>query len=157
MHIIGNVKAISFETRIGRNISCTICYKISQFNRNQFLSIERKYTHATKRTNPSGIYNCHGMIFASRRCFIADTQDILNILDDDNYQQIDRMDALPGDIIVYYSYGDAEHSGIVIEKPTPPLYVPYIVSKWSSHAEFIHPANHCPYNLSDIRYYRIYE
>ena len=124
MYIIGNEKVISFQTREERNISCTICNEISQFNRRQLLEVEKDWPRAIKRTKPSGIYNCHGMIFASRRCSILDTQDVLNILEvDDNYQEIvDIKKTLPGDIVIYYADGDVQHSGMVIEKPKPDLF-----------------------------------
>ena len=126
-------------------------------NRNYFRSIELEYRNAIRRTNPSGLYNCHGMTFANRRCFIEDPKNISVILNDDEYQKIDQKDVLPGDIIIYFAEGDAQHSGIVVDKPKEPLYIPMVVSKWASHAEFIHYANYCPYDCSNIKYFRIFE
>jgi len=153
-----NEQSIVLQTRKGTNISNYQSKEISQFNRNLFEKIEHDYPEAFKRTKPTGLYNCHGMTFASRRCFIENSEEILVILKDDDYIEVEYKKVLPGDIVLYFSKdGDVEHSGIVIEKPEPPLYIPKIVSKWATHAEFIHYANNCPYEKSNIKYFRIIE
>lgn len=157
MYTIDSQRSIILQTREGTNISNFQCSEISQTNRNYFDLIESKYHNAKKRSNPSGIYNCHGMTFANRRCFIENPREILTILKDDNYIEIDKNNVLPGDIALYFSNGDVEHSGIVIEEPKAPLYIPLIFSKWSCHAEFIHYVNDCPYDPSNIKYFRILE
>lgn len=157
MFILGSEKSISLQTRKGTNINNFQSTELSQMNRNYLDSIESKYKKAIKRTKPSGLYNCHGMQFASSRCFIEDPKEIMVILEDDEYREINQQDVLPGDIIIYFSEGDAEHSGIVVERPEAPLYIPLIVSKWCCHAEFIHYANHCPYDCTNLKYFRILE
>lgn len=157
MFIVGSEKSIILQTRMGTNIDNFQCREISQANKNYFEIIESKYRRAIKRTNPSGLYNCHGMAFANRRCFIEDPSQILVILKDDEYKEINQKNVLPGDIIIYFSEGDAEHSGIVVSQPKKPLYIPIVVSKWSSHAEFIHYANDCPYDCTNIKYFRVFE
>ena len=151
-------QSIILQTRKGTNITNYQSREISQFNKNYFNKIENDYPNALKRTKPSGLYNCHGMTFASRRCFIENSEQIFLILSDDDYIEIDHKNVLPGDIVLYFSKdGDIEHSGIVIEKPEPPFYIPKIVSKWATHAEFIHYANDCPYEKTNIKYFRIVE
>jgi len=157
MHIFGREESIILQTRKRTNITNFQSKEISQVNRNYFNKIEKKHPRAEKRSNPSGLYNCHGMVFASKRCFIENPSDILIILSDDEYKEISIDQVLPGDVVIYFSGGDVEHSGIVIEKPKPPLYVPRVISKWACHAEFIHYFNDCPYDCSEVRYYRIFE
>ncbi|MBI5662549.1 MAG: hypothetical protein HZC46_10430 [Ignavibacterium album] len=157
MSLLNTDKKIILQTRKGNNISNFQNPEISEFNKNYFAKIESQYKNAKKRSEPTGLYNCHGMTFASRRCFIEDPNEILMILKEDDYCEINYKDVLPGDIIVYFSNGDVEHSGVVVEEPKKPLYVPLIFSKWSVHSEFIHFANDCPYDKTNIKYYRIFK
>lgn len=157
MSLLNIDKSIIIQTRKGNNIDNFQNPEISEFNRNHFKITEEKYKKAIKRTEPTGLYNCHGLTFANRRCFIEKPDQVLMILKDDEYKEIECKEVLPGDIVIYHSEGDVEHSGIVIEKPTPPMYVPLIFSKWSCHSEFIHYANDCPYDKSNIKYYRIFK
>lgn len=110
------------------------------------------YPQAILRGPPSGFYNCHGLVFASRRTCIH-PDDIGRILEEDNYQDIDVQRVLPGDVVLYEKpNGDIEHSGIVISKPS--LTIPWVVSKWGSGGEFVHPALSCPYNREITLLYR---
>jgi len=79
------------------------------------------------------------------------------ILRDDGYERIlNESDVLPGDVVVYYENGKAEHSGIVVEAPTnTELGIPRVVSKWAKAHEVVHWANQCPYSLANICFYRI--
>lgn len=102
------------------------------------------------------IYNCHGLTFASRRTQIDDTGEIKKIILQDKYREVKRLaEVLVGDIAVYHTEDrDIDHSGIVVEKGTAPLYIPWVLSKWGFCREVVHLANHCPYDLSDVKYYR---
>ena len=116
--------------------------------------IRARYPHATRRSAPSGFYNCHGLVFASRRTRIF-PEDIQRILKEDGYLQVGEEEVLAGDVVLYVKPdGDIEHSGIVIRKPE--LKVPWVVSKWGDGEEFVHAALNCPYN-EDITflYYRV--
>jgi hypothetical protein len=155
MSILDIDKSIIIQTRKGNNIQNFQNPEISVTNQNQFNRIETKYEKATRRTEPTGLYNCHGFTFASKRCFVEQADQISMILEDDEYQEVELKKVLPGDIVIYFSDGDAEHSGIVIGKSEPPFYVPLVISKWSCHSEFIHYANYCPYDCSNIKYFRI--
>lgn len=157
MSLLDINKSIVIQTRKGNDINNFQNPEISIFNKNQFTAIENKYKYAKKRTEPTGLYNCHGLTFANKRCFVDEPDQVLMILNDDEYKEVDIKAVLPGDIIIYFSDGDVEHSGVVIEEPISPLYVPKVVSKWSCHAEFIHFANDCPYDKSNIKYYRIFK
>lgn len=155
MSLLNTNKSIVIQTRKGNDIQNFQNPEISEFNKNYFQQIESQYRNAIKRSEPTGLYNCHGLTFANRRCFIENTKQVIMILADDDYVEVNYRNALPGDIIVYYSDGDVEHSGIVIEKSEAPTFVPKIFSKWSCHSEFIHYANYCPYDKCNIKYYRI--
>ena len=121
----------------------------------KFLSFNQKYPNAILRSPNSGIYNCHGLVFGARRTEINDSNEVSKILNEDDYVEIEKTEVLPGDVIIYYNLGDAEHSGIVLEYGFAPFFIHKIVSKWGQLEEYIHPANQCPYNFSDVKYYRI--
>lgn len=113
---------------------------------------KRKYSSSRHRpVAPSRKYNCHGLTFASRRTWIWAPEEIAKILRDDEYEQVALEDVLPGDVVVYFTNGDAEHSGVVVGLQI----VPIILSKWGAAHEVIHRVNECPYNASQISYFRV--
>lgn len=115
-----------------------------------------KFPNARQRVGNTDMYNCHGMVFASRRTNIDDPNEVQKIIIQDKYIQIDVREVLPGDIIIYFSDdGDAEHSGVVISEPESLFNIPFVISKWGQLEEYIHPANQCPYNFANAKYYRI--
>jgi hypothetical protein len=123
----------------------------------QVKDIEKKWGEViTPRSGPTPIYNCHGLVFASRRTGIFDNSSIRQIFEDDRYREIKKEDALPGDIVIYFNKGDIEHSAIIINAPSESLLkIPLVYSKWGKYSEVIHLQNQCPYNLSEIKYYRV--
>jgi hypothetical protein len=122
----------------------------------EFIGFPRKFPRAIMRSENTDQYNCHGLVFASRRTNIDDPNEVKKILDKDKYMEIEPHNVLPGDIIIYYTEdGDAEHSGIVISKPDPDFNIPKIISKWGQLEEYIHMANDCKYDFSNIKYYRL--
>ena len=62
-------------------------------------------------TEPTRKYNCHGLTFGSRRTWISKASEIAKLLQEDDYELVDLNQILPGDIVVYFQNGDAEHSG----------------------------------------------
>jgi hypothetical protein len=125
------------------------------FMRYSAAELKRKFLDVEVRNNPTDCYNCHGMTFASRRTGIYETPEINKIIADDSYGEISKLDTLPGDIVLYYGLnGDIEHSGIVVQKPDNQLNIPIVVSKWGMLFEVIHSVYICPYNVSNVRFYR---
>jgi len=158
--IIGLKTTNKFETRAGTQIIGFINDDINPQIFNYVRKLERDYPKAIPRSDISSNYNCHGLIFSSRRCFIDNISYIPTILKEDQYQKIDDIkEVRPGDIIIYSDNTGIVHSGIVITKPDRNnLFNPDIISKWSNFKEYIHPANHCPYSLnSERQYFRIYK
>lgn len=150
--------SIIVQTRKGNDISNNQSFLISNFEKSQFPDIRKKYSDVIFRSYPTAIYNCHGLTFASKRTGIYETEDVYKILKDDNYKEVLRDEVLPGDIILYFSSdGDIEHSGIVISEPQSILSIPKVYSKWGKYCEAIHYANMCPYDFSNVRYYRVVE
>lgn len=151
------VPCIVVQTRLKRAIA-NQQKSITSWDRAQFADLERQYPGARERCQATGLFNCHGLTFASRRTCIADAQDVRTILSDDNYVEIRQADTLPGDVVIYEGErGDVEHSGIVVEPGDATFGIPRVVSKWGAYKELIHSANNCPYNYAGARYYRIRE
>lgn len=150
--------SIIVQTRKGSEISNCQSFIISSFEKSLFPDYVDKYRNVIFRSHPTGIYNCHGLVFASRRTGIDDSREILKILREDNYKEISRDEVLPGDIILYFAEdGDIEHSGIVISRPDSVLHIPKVYSKWGRYREAIHYANDCEYDFSQTKYYRVLE
>lgn len=150
--------SIVVQTRKGNDISNSQSFLISNFERSQFPHLKRRYSNVIFRSRPTAVYNCHGLTFASKRTGIHETEEVYKILKDDNYKEVSLNEVLPGDIILYFSSdGDIEHSGVIISEPEPMLLIPKVYSKWGKYCEAIHYANMCPYNFSNVRYYRVIE
>src|SRR2546429_4975443 len=122
--------AIRLETSKRNGIPNHQDSELSAFHLNWSREIGKDYPRARSRTSPSAGYNCHGLIFASRRTRIEESSGIQTILKDDDYKEVALKDVLPGDIVIYYSdSSDPNHSGIVLESGGD-LIVPIICSKW---------------------------
>ena len=90
----------------------------------------------------SSVYNCMGMVFASRRTCI-DPQYLHTILVDDEYEPVpDQKDLQQGDIVVYRDLQRTIcHVGIVVEVK-PDLrrgsWDVTVLSQWGADGEYFH-------------------
>lgn len=109
-----------------------------------------------RTTSPTSIYNCHGMVFGSRRTQIDESTSVRKILEDDGYKKVSPENVMAGDVIIYIVNGDIEHSGIVVHPPIPENFnQAIIISKWGPFTEVLHPVHQSPYDSTTIEYYRI--
>jgi len=95
----------------------------------------------TNRRDACGVYNCFGLVWASRRTSIYEVSEIEKILSDDAYRRIDEATACIGDIVIYrHQTLGPLHAGLVVEaRLVGSAVIPYILSKWSdSYGEDIH-------------------
>ncbi len=155
---INDNNCITIQTRKGNNIKNTVYDKISQYVQNMNLKYKNEYPKIKYRSEETANYNCFGMVFASRRCFIIDN--INNILKDDDYKEVHISKVLPGDIVLYFNNYDIIHCGIVIRTPDKEnCWNPLVISKWHCFREVIHNVNECPYSpwTTVKKYYRIFE
>jgi hypothetical protein len=123
-------------------------------------ALQRRHPFATPRTQVSGFYNCHGLVFAGRRAGIDDYSLIDRILREDCFEHVTLQDLLPGDIAIYYDNqsGEAIHSAVVVSVPTPdnPLEVITVISKWGTGREYLHKLSDCEYSAtSRVEFRRI--
>jgi hypothetical protein len=116
-----------------------------------------KHPNAVPRTQEiSGFFNCHGLVFASRRAAIDEVDQMPMILKEDGYTKVPVTDILPGDVAIYYDLtnGDALHSAVVVDCPQNHAAAVMVVSKWGYGREYRHALNDCPYQ-GRIEFYRI--
>lgn len=108
-----------------------------------------------RTTLPTNLYNCHGLVFASRRSKVFEPDHVRTILRDDQYRQIVRLNAvLPGDVVIYLVKGVIDHTGVVVEVIQSEIHPKItIVSKWAQATEMIHDLYDCPYaKQADVTY-----
>lgn len=158
MGIIKRKQAIVTQTITGSDIDNDQSFEMYFFGEQIMLKeLKRDHPLAEVRIDPTKLYNCHGMTFASRRTGIYQVSEVKKILKEDRYQEIDLKSVLPGDVIIYFDEkNDVEHSGVVlqVEKADIGLISLKVVSKWGQGHEMIHWADDCPYNIKNKKYYR---
>lgn len=121
-------------------------------------SFRRRFPSASPRnTRPTGIYNCHGRVFAASRTGIYETAALRLILRDDGYRRVLAHQTQPGDIVLYVDEsGDIEHSAILITPARNNLtQLDQVVSKWGNFLEYVHELPICPYDYAAIEFWRI--
>lgn len=152
-------RCLLLATRTGAPIPNIQDPRIAPHHKRYASDVIKAYRGAISRVPFSSTYNCHGLTFASRRTVIEDISVIGRILTEDDYILVDGKSVMPGDIIVYFhrDSGEIEHTGIVVEMGTAPLFIHRICSKWGAGPEMIHWANDCPYKDTELRYYRIHK
>ncbi len=153
-------RTIPLSTRRGTAIDNAQSFEVTLMERAADRDFRQRHPMACFGDTLSPCYNCHGFTFASRRTRISDSQDVQRILVEDDYEEVARDSVRPGDIVLYMSAdndGDVEHSGLVVElrESMGIGRVPMILSKWGSGAEVVHTVSDCPYQLSNIRFFRV--
>lgn len=111
-----------------------------------------------RRTPPTDRYNCHGLVFAARRTNIPPPGDesrglIDRILREDDYRRIPERETHEGDLVVWRSTQDIDHTGFVIAVSQAPR-TPIIWSMWGGLGEFVHSVHATPYTDCSIEYWR---
>lgn len=105
---------------------------------------------ARRLTPPSGAYNCHGLVFASRRTNVDSPDEVVDIdelLRHDGFVRV--RDAAVGCVIAYRFDGKIEHTGTVawIEL-VGTVPVVWVWSMWGGLGEYLHREADCPYDGS---------
>lgn len=154
--LTSKIKPLALQTRKRRDIDNTLNHDDVAIGMQQLVQdLKKKHLSATHRdVGPCNTYNCHGLTFASRRTNIEDAAEIRKILEDDGYIEINLENISPGDIALYFISGDVEHSGIVVEIMD---LGPKILSKWGPAQEAIHNLGDCPYDASNVRFFRVHK
>ena len=105
---------------------------------------------------PTGRYNCHGLVFASRRTNIRPgSGQIEAILKADQFELVESPQV--GDVILYrYPNGSIEHSGIVTRiESVGRESVAFVWSKWGALGEYHTRQTTQPYDELIPEYWRL--
>lgn len=137
--------ALKLETRRRNWIKNVVRPEIHpDLMRTQMVELQRLFPFLTP-ISASAIYNCYGLAFAARRSAIVDEDDILAILNDDEYRVLPWHPAgwEIGDVVIYKdSVGAVKHVGVIARK-TPDIASGTIqvdvLSAWGSNGEYLHP------------------
>jgi hypothetical protein len=115
---------------------------------------------STELGPPSGRYNCHGLVFGSRRVNIDSPTlpvDIDALLRRDGYVRVPSPSV--GDVVAYRGASGIEHTGVV--SGVAPLgsggaqAVIMVWSMWGGLGEFEHRETVMPYQDCAIEYWRL--
>lgn len=100
------------------------------------------------RRDACGVYNCFGLVWASRRTSIYESAEVEKILRDDSYRRLsDASEAGVGDVVIYrHQTSGPLHAGIIFEvRVFGSERIPYVLSKWSdAFGEDLHNVNDVP-------------
>jgi hypothetical protein len=147
-------RRISLHTHLGNEIENEIAvHPVPQHAIDKFNRIAGQHPRWIHRKPPTGIYNCFGHVWASRRTAVYEKFDeaVLKVREDDGYRTVDWERETPavGDIACYWEsvnpYRDCSHVGLVVSvqpqgKELPPVI--WILSKWDdTTGEVVHEAS----------------
>jgi len=98
--------------------------------------------HTARPRSLTGLYNCMGMVFATRRTWI-EPGELQMIVEDDDYHRLDPGDeVIRGDVVVYRdATGYVSHVGLVadvqhdLRRGTREITV---LSQWGQDGEYFH-------------------
>lgn len=120
---------------------------------------------AIRLRRATSVYNCLGMVFASRRTWVEetirlDTETILQmVLQDDGFRRLHPNEPpMPGDLVVYRQQDHAfAHIGVMVSVETNLESAEYditVLSKWGEHGEYIHGEHDVPHRLgTQVEYF----
>jgi len=99
----------------------------------------------------SSVYNCMGMVFASRRTWI-DPEHLYMILEDDDYRRVlHEGELVRGDLVIYRDEeGHVTHVGLVAEVRTnlrEARWEVIVLSQWGEVGEYFHHIDDVEPNL----------
>jgi hypothetical protein len=105
-----------------------------------------------RRNIPTVCYNCHGLVFATRRGWLNDADQVL-ANEGSSYLELSDFDSVhSGDIICYYKNSSITHTGIVVDLRDLSLVqlsgTPVrVLSKWGAGGEYVHDHDKSPYGV----------
>lgn len=140
--------SIPLGTRQGNHIRNERRMERAPAQQRASIELWRRERPEAKLRSITAIYNCMGLIFASRRTHI-DIDHLRMIFTEDGYRQsFEVYEVQVGDIVVYArNRHEYQHVGIVssIELDIPNGFRDItVMSKWGSDGEYLHPIDHVP-------------
>lgn len=150
----GDRADLPLATRRGRHISNERRIESPPARLRAAVELINKNWPSAKLRSATSVYNCMGLIFASRRTWI-DPGFLIDILADDEYIKLAGIQEVQiGDVVIYRDRGDnsISHIGIVLKKDpviSTASWNIIIISQWGADGEYIHPIQEVPYYLGD--------
>lgn len=129
--------SIQLETRQKSPIKNVIAPEPGAEGERKYARIGELYGQYWRNRKPAcGVYNCYGMVFASRRTAIFDDDQIPMVLEEDGYRRVgDERWVRPGDLVFYrLSAPDMLLHVAVILRRDDTLGTLFALSKWNSIA-----------------------
>lgn len=144
--------ALPLATRRGTHIPNEKRKESAPVQRRASAELWKKERPNARLRSATAVYNCMGLVFASRRTWI-DPVHLKTILKEDEYRQIaGPQEAQIGDIVVYENRRDrsVSHIGMIVEivpKIDLPSWEITIMSKWGADGEYLHIVDDVPSQL----------
>ena len=109
------------------------------------LQIHQTAHPAATLRSATAVYNCFGMVFASRRTCILEEDEVQKILRDDEYRPTTLAGLKEGDLVVYgTARGRTDHVGIVTAFDLTDPSTVWVLSQWGQVGEWKHEINDVP-------------
>lgn len=151
-------KSIVVQTRKGTSIDNLIEIEPGKAERRKYqLLLELCGKDWIKRKPATGVYNCAGHVWASRRTSILKAEAWRTIFHEDGYRRLsDVEEPVAGDLVLYADEKkEYLHVGMILEMRngiSPELpNIPWVLSKWNSTSgEVMHSCYDTPYPRYDI-------
>jgi len=102
-------RSIDVQTHKGTGLENYVAPEPTVQSANLYAAKRKQHPGWAQRKPAAGVYNCAGMVWASRRTTLPEPSDWRRVLQEDNYRQV-RRGELPhvGDLVVYVRKGYTE-------------------------------------------------
>ena len=152
-------RSIVVQTRKGTRIENLLELEPGDMERRRYqLLLDRFGRNWRERKPATGVYNCAGHVWASRRTSILNLACWQTILEEDGYRAL-QADETPvaGDLVLYADeeVGEYLHVGMIMEmreglsRDSP--RIPWVLSKWNSTSgEVMHYVHDVPYGKQEM-------
>ncbi len=152
-------RSIVVQTRKGTPIDNLVEIEPGEPERRRYRLLLEKFGRNWEERKPAtGVYNCAGQVWASRRTSILSEGAWHTILTEDGYRHLRDVETpAAGDLVLYASedVGGYLHVGMIlkvqdgISRESP--RIPWILSKWNSTSgEVMHHAHDVPYDMQKM-------
>ena len=152
-------RSIVVQTRKGTDVH-NVIEPAPGFQQLQFYRalLDRYGSNWEQRKPATGVYNCAGHVWASRRTALLEPVEWRLILDEDDYRRVEKDERkAPGDLVLYVDEASDEilHVARILQlRPgvAPDAeQIPWVLSKWDSKSgEVMHSAYDVPYQNQGI-------
>ena len=136
-------RSIRLDTRVGKAVDNKQSSPPDRQDVAIFERICQQHSQWRVRKPCCGTYNCFGLVWASRRTCIFESDEVRRILDEDGFRRIDLAQAVCGDVVTYHHEGSKViwHAGVIeIRELSGGGVVPWVLSKLDPmKGEVFHP------------------